>query len=390
METDASTINTTSSDSEFHNSPGITTSASSILFPQPHITPNTGTTVDCATHQQQQTSSKITTHSGQQKKASQFLLEMPRLSIPRPRPVTNTSPANSRALQVLSVLSTRPSSQQEVASSQFLANTHPRRVAQLTMPSLHTPLRQRLLTTSTSRSTSVSTITHNPSTALAATFKPASLQLRPSTQVELPRPTSIQETKGNTTHALPESNVQLKLPQLEQVGAPACDEAGNESVFQQDGPSDSDSNTTAINTSQEMQAIEKNSASEMPQDSPSVPSISGGGEGLKGDQHTKEGSGDSEESSVFKAADVQILQPLPLTTPTQQAATASAMEMTDPPITTYTDPTFSNLNSTTQAMDTTNSSVNQQDPSAFGNVYSVYGGHMYEQPDQQMQMVSST
>ncbi|MCG8626424.1 MAG: hypothetical protein MJE68_31050 [Proteobacteria bacterium] len=156
----------------------------------------------------------------------------------------------------------------------------------------------------------------------------------------------------------------------------------------------SDSNTTTTNMSQEMQI---GTASE-PQDTPSVISVNKEGENLGSDEITETNRA---KGSVFSATDVQIQQPLQLTAPTQQAATASAsdmntttiavdtMEIADPPITTYADPTITTFNQAAQQMDTT-STTSSQDPiatSAASEGYSMYGSEVYQQPSQQMQMV---
>ena len=393
METNASCANTVSNNFQaphFEN-PAIATSAGlNIQTPlslQPRNIANAGTSINSATHQQQL--QQANTQRGQQTKVSRFLLEMPQLSIPCSRPVTNTTPATPRA----QISITRPSVQQHSASSQ--ANTKQRRVVtQLQMPSLalHTPSRPKLPTTSTSHSTMVSTPNQNHGTSRTATSKP-SLQIRMPSQIELSRPMPVhQATNKIATHTQSGSNALLHVPRSQQqhigsINSSSAEKAGNGVNSQQDGATDS--NTSDTNTSQEMQAVEKNNASGMPQDTLKVSSVNKEAENLNTDHIARASRED--ESSVFNAPDVQIQQPLPLTTPTQQAmsdvSTASTsnnvVEMADPPIATYSDPTFTGFNQAPQEMDATNST--SQEPT---EVYSMYGGELYQQPQEQMQMVN--
>ena len=412
METSASYGSTISKDFQAPNvehPPGITTSARSIQTPislQPPTTPNTSAAVNNSTHHQQQTGNDSNTQRGQQKKkGSRFLLEMPQLNMPRPRPITSTTLANARP----QVTTTRPNTQQQqkTASSQATAKTSQRRVVQLEMPSIHTPSRPKPPATSTvHHATKVSGPSEIHNTPL--TVSAPSLQISMPAQVEHSGPMTHQVMNKNDTQSQPGSaNSALHAPQSQQqhVGPLSPEMVANGVVAsQQDDVSDS--STTATNTSQEMQVIEKNNAS-TPQDTPSVTSVSKEGEILNSDEIT-ETSG-AEESSVFSATDVQTQQPLQQTTPTHQPATASesavgmtntsttstmpcmtaanTVEMADPPITTYTDPTF---NQVPQQMDTTNSASypSSQDPmAAASGGYTMYGAEMYQQPNQQMQMV---
>lgn len=390
METNDSYASAVSKDFQapnFENPPGVMTSAGFIQTPLSLQPPNT--TANLPT---QEAGSNATTPRGQQKKASRFLLEMPQLSMPRPRPVTNTTPANPRA----QVTITRPTS-----LSQVVASTNQRRVAQLQMPSLHTPSRPKLPTTSTIHHTAIgSTSSHIYNTSL--TVSKPSLQISKPAQVELTRPMTHQATNKNITETQQGSNAMLCMPQLQQqqTGSPSTEMVENEVASQQNGVTDS--NATATDMPQEMQAGDKNNASDMHQDASNVSNINKEGESLNGDDIM--GTSRGEESSVFNAADVQIQQPLTSTAPVQQAITtsmialntntasmieANAMEMADPSITSYSGPTFTGFNEAPQQMDTTNSDSNSsQDPAATAEgVYSMYGAEMYQQPNPQMQMV---
>ena len=403
METNASYASNNSKDFQapnFEHHPGVMTSAGFTQTPlslQPPTIANTGSTVNSPAQQQQQAGNNTNTQRGQQKKTSRFLLEMPQLSMPRPRPITSTTPANPRA----QVSITRPNIQQQqhTASSQAMAKTDQKRVTQLQMPSLHMPSKPKLPTTSAIHHTTKAP-SSNQSHNTSLTVSKPSLQVSMPAQGVQSRPTIHQAMNKNATQTQAGSaNAVLHMPQTQQqhVGPLSPEMVGNGVASQQDDASDS--NTTATNTSQEMQAVEKSNASETPQDTPSVFSE---GESLNSDHITEASRGVG--SSVFSATDVQIQQPLQLTTPIQQATTTSAsavnanttsvtvantVEMADLPITTYSDPTFTSFNQAPQQMDTTSSAStnSSQDPTAAAGVYSMYGAEMYQQPNQQMQMV---
>ena len=379
----------------FEHPPGIMTSAGFVQTPLSLHAPTTAT-ANSQPQQQQQVGNNTTTQEGQQKKkASRFLLEMPQLSVPRPRPVTNTTPANPRA----QVSITRPNieqPQQHTASPQATAKTNQRRVAQLQMPSLHTPLRPKPPTTSHHAATTAMSSNQGQSTSL--TVSKPSLQISMPAQVEQSRPAIYQAMNKNTTHVQSPPGSANAVPHTQQqpVGPLSPETVENGLVASQQDDA-SDSNTTATNTSQEMQI---GNASE-PQDIPSVTSVNKEGESLGSDEITEVSRGEGTSGPVFSATDVQIQQPLQLTTLTQQAAMASAsavnttttaadtVEMADPPTTTYADPTFTTFNQAAQQMDTTNT-TSSQDPittSAASDGYSMYGAEVYQQPSQQMQMV---
>ncbi len=401
MEINANSISKDFQAPNFEHLPGINGFVQTPLSLQAPTIANTGTTVvDSPSQQQQQVGNP---QRGQQrKKASRFLLEMPQLSMPRPRPVTSTTPANPRA----QVSITRPNmeqhsqQQQHTASPQATAKTNQRRVAQLQMPSIRTPSRPKLPTTSTVHvvhhaATTVTSPNQSQNTSLNVS-KP-SLQISMPAQVEPSRTVVHQAVKKNAIHVQSQPGPANAAPHTQQqhVGPLSPETVGNGVVA-----SEHDANTTATNTSQEMQM---NNTS-MSQDTPNLTSVNKEGESLSSDEITEANRGE-EGASVFTATDVQIQQPLLLTTPTQQAATASAsdvntnttssmtadntVEMADPPITTYADPTFTSFNQAAQQMDTT-STTSSQDPiatTANNSGYSMYGAEVYQQPSQQMQMV---
>ena len=403
METNASYASTASKDFQapnFENPPSIMTSAGVVQTSCPFsLPPFPIQLLTFQLQQQQQAGSNTSTPRGQQKKTSRFLLEIPQLSKPRPRPVTNTTPANQRA----QVSITRPNIQQHTAPSVGNTNTNQRRVTQLQMPSLHTPSRPKLPTTSscTIHHTTKASMSDPQSQNTPLTVSKPSLQVRMPAQVELPRSIAHQAMNKNTAQTQPGSNALQHVLQSQQQHTSSSPEmVGNEVASQQDGATDSD--TPASNTSQEMQAVEKNNASKTPQDTPNMSSVDKESENHNSDQITEASRG--EEWSVFNTTDVQIQQPLSSTTPTQQSTVASAsavstitastaanaVEMANPRITTYSDPTFTSFNQEPQQMDTTNSASNitSQDPAAAaGGVYSMYGAEIYQQPNQQMQMV---
>jgi hypothetical protein len=398
MEINANTVSKDFQAPNFEHPPGINGFVQTPLSLQAPTIANTGTTVDSPSQQQQQVGN---TQRGQQrKKASRFLLEMPQLSMPRPRPVTSTIPANPRP----QVLITRPNMEQQqqqqyTASPQATAKTNQRRVAQLQMPSLRTPSRPKLPTTSTVVHHAATTVTgSNQSQNTSLNVSKPSLQISMPAQVEPSRTMVHQALKKNAIHVQSQPGPANAAPHTQQqhVGSLSPETVGNGVVA-----SEHDANTTATNTSQEMQM---NNAS-MPQDTPNLTSVNKEDESLSSDEITEANRGE-EGASVFSATDVQIQQPLQLTTPTQQAPTASAsgvntnttssmtadntVEMADPPITTYADLTFTSFNQAAQEMDTT-STTSSQDPIATATAntsgYPMYGAEVYQQPNQQMQMV---
>lgn len=420
METNASYASTISKDFQAPNfaqlPPGIMTSAGFIqtplsLQPLTTITSRTTTTMSANSPTQLQLqigNNKSSTERGQQQKkaTSRFL---PQLSMPQPCPITNATPANVRA-QVS--ITTRPNIQQHTGSSQATAKTNQKRVAQLQMPSLHMPLRPKLSTTSTvhHHTTKVSSSTQNQNASL--TVAKSSLQISMPAQVEKSRPAIHQAINKNATQIQPRSaDAALQMPQMQQqnVGPLSPERAGNGTALQQDNTSDS--NTAASDTSQEMQTVEKiDDSVPQVQDTPSMTSGSKESDSHNSDEITE--ASRTEGSSVFNATDVRIQQPL---TPTQQdtMANESAVNMTttstttansvdmqaDPPITTYTDPTFTSFNQAPpQQMDTADSAMypfnttSSQDPTsdAAGNGYAMYGTEMYQQHNQQVQMVLNT
>ena len=402
MEINANTISKDFQVPNFEYPPGLMTSAGFVPTPLSLQSPtfaNTSTTANNSTQQQQQVVNNTSTQRGQQKrKASRFWLEMPQLSMPRPRPVTNTTPANPQA-QVSIIRPNIEQPKQHTASLQATAKINQRRVAQLQMPSLHTPSRPKPPMTSAvvyHAATIVTSSNQGQNTSL--TVSKPSLQISMPAQVEQSRPTIHQAMNKNATHVQspPESANAASHTLQQPIGPLSLETVENDIVASQQDDA-SDSNTTTTNMSQEMQI---GNASE-PQDTPSVTSVNKKGESLGSDEITETNRAKGSLGSIFSTTDVQIQQPLQPTTPIQQAATASAsdintttiavdtMKMADPPIITYTDPTITTFNQAAQQMDTT-STTNSQDPvatSAASEGYSMYGAEVYQQPSQQMQMV---
>ena len=402
MEINANTISKDFQAPNFEHPPGLMTSAGFVPMPLSLQSPtfaNTSTTANNSTQQQQLVANNTTTQRGQQKKkASRFLLEMPQLSMPRPRPVTNSTPANLQAqLSITRLNFEQP--QQHTVSPQSTAKTNQRRVAQLQMPSLHTPSRPKPLATSASVHHAATIVTSsNQGQNTSLTVSKPSLQRSMPAQAEQSRPTIHQAMNKNATHVQSPPGSANAAPHTSQqpVGPLSPKTVENDIVAsQQDDASDSNTNTT--NMSQEMQI---GTASE-PQNTSSVINVNIEGESLGSDEINEANRAKGSSDPVFSATDVQIQQPLQPTTPTQQAATATAsdmntttiavdtVEMADPPITTYADPTITTFNQAAQQMDTA-STTSSQDPvatSAASEGYSMYGAEVYQQPSQQMQMV---
>ena len=403
-EINANTISKDFQAPNFEHPPGIMTSAGFIQTPLSLQSPtfaNTSTTANNSTQQQQQVVNNTSTQRGQQKKkASRFLLEMPQLSMPRPRPVTNTTPANPQAQVSITRLNFEQP-QQHTASPQATAKTTQRRVAQLQMPSLHTPSRPKPPVTSAliHHAATIPVVTSsNQGQNTSLTVSKPSLQISMPAQIEQSKPMIHQAMNKNATHVQSPPGSANAAPHTPQqpVGRLSPERVENGIVASQQEDA-SDSNTIATNTSQEMQI---GTASE-PQNTPSVINVNIEGKSLGSDEINEANRAKGSSDSVFSATDVQIQQPLQPTAPTQQAATATAsdmntttiavdtMEMADPPITTYANPTITTFNQADQQMDTasTTSSLDPIATSAASEGYSMYGAEVYQQPSQQMQMV---
>ena len=368
-----------------------TTQASSDLHP--HEFHKQHESVQVANQLQQAGSNGNSQREGQ-KKASRFLLEVPQLSRPQ-RSVTNNSATPvvtpSRA-QFSSISIPRPTTKQAALKERRIITP------QKQMPTLHTPSRPKL--PSLAQQSATSTPSQDNNTPPPVDPKPA-LHKRNPTQLELSRPadTCVMQSQLPRNNTLPQNN-DLFQPPPPPPPTPTDETAMaiTISIPQGDGATDSNSPiaSTCTQQSPEFQAVEtaSNSAPN------STPQYGATEEGQLEPNHVDA----VDSSSIVNVAEVQIQQPLPSTTPTypetnattvdtitnamtvdmasNSAAIASNMEMADPSNFSEQAATFNSYNPPPHEMEATSNIQEQTD------TYAMYGGELYQQPYEQMQMVN--
>ena len=362
----------------------LTAKSQASLFLQPHRV-----AVQPAKDQQAAVVVNSDLHGGQQKKAARFVLEMPTLSLTQ-RLIGNQSgaPVATRAL-----MSTPTVARTSTSLQPTYTLSNPRRSTQIQMPTLHTP-KPKLPSLAGTRHISIATPSHTPATA---TPKP-SLQIKLPSQVELSRPlakpvgqTVAQQAQTGNARALYKDTVQPIPPppptttqdstntvSFRAVSPPKAVEAEANSTY-----------ATSPQASQEMQVhVVENSHRSKGYSSQGIE-----GCGLDPNRVAEADVPNLPNAPNVNIPDMQIQEPRPLTTPIQQAPGTSGandinvntsvpagnVEMAEP---IYSESSFNNFNAPPH--DQEMEANNNQNPEG---AYPMYGGEMYQQPNEGMQVV---